>query len=121
MIVVDTNIIFSALLSSNSKFLPSLLDKDSKLIAPSFLFVELFKHKEKISKYSNLTPDELLELLHTVVAAINFVPYEIILTRLCKKLTGFALILMKRILFLLPWRYIWIAFCGQATKHLFQV
>ena len=47
IVVVDSNIIFSALLSKNSFFLETLLKEEYRFVSPNFLFTEIFKHKEK--------------------------------------------------------------------------
>ena len=39
--------------------------------SPKFVFIELFKHKEKITKCSKLTEDEILELLHRLLKRIR--------------------------------------------------
>lgn len=73
IVVVDTNIIFSALLSKNASFVEILLDKSYQFIAPHFLFTEIFKHKEKIQQFSKLNADELLELLNLLFSNIQFI------------------------------------------------
>ncbi len=52
-IVVDANILFSGLLPVSSKIRETLLQKEHDFYAPSFVIVELFRHKDKIFKYSN--------------------------------------------------------------------
>ena len=47
-IVVDTNIIFSALRAKDSYTRSKLLTKSYKLYTPNFLMVEIFRHKERI-------------------------------------------------------------------------
>jgi len=74
MIIVDSNIIFSSLLAANSKFLTVLSDDGNKFISPYFLFIELFKHKEKILKNTKLTHDTLFEILDSMLSNIQFIP-----------------------------------------------
>ena len=45
-IIVDTNIIFSALINKHSKISSLLLNPSHPLVMPKYGFVELFKHKE---------------------------------------------------------------------------
>ena len=78
IIVVDSNIIFSALLSKNSFFLETLLKEEYRFVSPNFLFTEIFKHKEKILKHSKLTEPELLELLNNLFSTVQFIPYNFI-------------------------------------------
>ncbi len=78
IVVVDSNIFFSALLSKNSLQLEILMKEDYKFVAPNFLFTEIFKYKEKILKYSKLNSDELLELLNNILSNIQFIPFNIV-------------------------------------------
>ena len=73
MIIVNTNIIFSALLVADSKLLAILQDDKNKFIAPTFLFVEIFKHKNKILKYSKIDEAKLLEILNQLFNNIQFI------------------------------------------------
>jgi predicted nucleic acid-binding protein len=66
-VVVDTNIVFSALLRRRSRQREFLARSTVKLHSPRFVFVELFKHKERIAVKSELTTDELLEALNVIV------------------------------------------------------
>src|SRR5260370_14693027 len=43
------------------------------LFSPRFLFVELFKHKERLAKAANLSELELLEALYALVSRLEFV------------------------------------------------
>jgi len=78
IVVVDSNILFSSLLSANSLFVQTLLDEDCKFIAPNFIFVEIFKYKDKILKHSKLSADELLEVLNKLLSNIQFLPNKFI-------------------------------------------
>lgn len=71
-IIVDTNLIFSALVNKNSKIATFLLQPNQTLVMPKFGFVELFKHKEKICKVSKHSPDEILEILYELIRHIDF-------------------------------------------------
>jgi len=72
-VIVDTNILFSALLGKSKKFRDVLLtEKNTTFYSCKFVIVELFKHKEKIQKYSSLEEDEILELLYGFLKRINF-------------------------------------------------
>lgn len=74
MVIVDSNIVFSSLLSADSHFLSLLLDDKNKFISPYFLFVEIFKHKEKIIKHTKISQDSLFEILDSVLSNIQFIP-----------------------------------------------
>jgi predicted nucleic acid-binding protein len=71
-IVVDTNIIFSALVNKKSKIATFLLEPNHPLVMPKFGFVELFKHKEKICAASKHSQDEVLEILYELIRHIEF-------------------------------------------------
>ena len=72
-VIVDANIAFRALASSRGD-LRSRLDStdDICFIAPRFLFVELFKHKDRLLRAMRKSEDELLEALHALVASLDF-------------------------------------------------
>ena len=75
-IVVDANIAFRALSRGRNDLVAMLRPAgrlaDSTLHAPRFLFVELFKHKERIVQASRLPEAEIIESLHALVARIEF-------------------------------------------------
>ena len=77
-IVIDTNILFSSLLSKSSKLRKILLNKDYQFFSPNFVFVEIFKHKEKILKYTKSSEVEVYEYLNEILKKIHFVNEEII-------------------------------------------
>jgi len=77
-VVVDSNIIFSALLSKCSPIRDSLFLREHKYYAPNFFFSEIFKYKEKILKCSKLDEAELYELLMRLLDGIQFVKSSII-------------------------------------------
>ena len=66
-VIVDANIAFRALARSR-------LDspEDVTFLAPRFLFVELFKHKDRLKAAMGKPEDELLEALHALVASLDF-------------------------------------------------
>lgn len=78
-IVVDTNIIFSALLQKSSNIRDILLQKEEhRFYSPNYFFSEIFKYKEKILKYSRLTESELHEYLIRILERIQFTRYDVI-------------------------------------------
>ena len=76
--IIDTNLIFSALISSNSTIREILLSNKYNFYAPNYLMVEIFKHKEKVLKNSKLNDDELYFFFGSILEKINFVPISII-------------------------------------------
>jgi len=77
MIVIDSNIVFSMLLKNN-KFFNILQKENKKFVIPKFLFVEIFKYKEKISKYSKLYEEEILEVLYEILKSVTIVDEDLI-------------------------------------------
>ena len=65
-VVVDTNIIFSALLKEDNRYASALIKNEGAhdFYAVYFTIVELFKHKEKIKKFSKLSEEDILEALY---------------------------------------------------------
>jgi predicted nucleic acid-binding protein len=74
-LVVDTNIIFNALISANSRAAMFLLEPPTsvRLVSCHFLQIELFKHKERIQQLSGLGDEALLELLYELMSHIEFI------------------------------------------------
>lgn len=77
-IVVDTNVIFSALLNSKGKisdifFNPAL---DFAFFAPSFTLTELKKHHQKLCSISNLSEDDLEFLKQSILSKIDLIDLE---------------------------------------------
>ncbi len=76
--VLDTNIVFSALLKQESVLKKLILDPVNDLYTCNFLFVEVFKHREKIKKCSRLDFDDILVLMRILFSKIHFVKEDII-------------------------------------------
>jgi predicted nucleic acid-binding protein len=79
-VVVDTNIVFSAILNSQSWIGQILLhsDKSVKFYSPRFLQSEIFKHFDKIKKLTKLQESELQEVIESLYTKINFISEEFI-------------------------------------------
>lgn len=75
-IIVDTNILFSALLNADSKFAEILLNPHYHFHACDLLYIELFSLKEKLVKYSRLEPHQVIELLSLFLKRIRFFKEE---------------------------------------------
>ncbi|MEN9573003.1 MAG: hypothetical protein RL514_858 [Verrucomicrobiota bacterium] len=73
-VVIDTNLVFSALVSRRARLRELLLTEPGlRLLCPRFLFVELFKHKERIVRATELPEEELLEFLNALLTRVEFV------------------------------------------------
>lgn len=72
-IVIDTNIIFSMLLKRASRLRQEFFEQTDEFYSPNFVMVELFKHKERLLKRSELSETEIYELLHTILERVHFI------------------------------------------------
>jgi predicted nucleic acid-binding protein len=74
-IVVDTNIVFSAILNSGSKIGKIILHskKHFQFYTCDFLKVELLKHRTKLLKLTKLSPAGLDELEFLILKNISFI------------------------------------------------
>jgi predicted nucleic acid-binding protein len=79
-IVIDTNIVFSAILNSQSLIGQILLysDKTIRFYSPRFLQTEIQNHISKIKRHTNLTDSEVFELIEIIYSKINFISEELI-------------------------------------------
>lgn len=79
-IVVDSSIIFSALYLLNPSIRERLETESFRFYAPKFLFVEIFKHKERLIERSKASHESILEILSIILHYINFIKEESIST-----------------------------------------
>lgn len=79
-VVVDTNIVFSAILNSQSWIGQILLysDKSVKFYSPRFLQIEIQNHFQKIKTHTKLPDSEIHELLDALYTRIHFISEELI-------------------------------------------
>lgn len=79
-IVVDTNIIFSTLLNTNSKIGDLILDPESKFeyYSCNYMRFEIKKHWEKLKKISKLSDEQLQISYLQIVSRIKFINEELI-------------------------------------------
>lgn len=80
-VVVDSNIVFSALLKSPNRYTDIICLSDDEFYTPKFMFVELFKHKEKIVRVSKMPEEEVLEMLYRLILNLRFFDENFIGTR----------------------------------------
>jgi predicted nucleic acid-binding protein len=82
-IIVDTNIVFSAILNSSSTIGKVLMQskKHFQFYTCDFLRVELVKHKKKLLSLTKLSEDELFELENLVTENISFINESLIPTK----------------------------------------
>jgi len=85
-IIIDTNIVFSAILNSNSRIGKILLNSNEhfQFYTCEYLRTEILRHRNKILKLTKLTEDELVELEELITHKITFInerllPQELLL------------------------------------------
>jgi putative PIN family toxin of toxin-antitoxin system len=86
-VVVDTNILFSAILNSQSWIGQIILHSDKSIIfySPRFLQTEIQNHLDKIKQITKLSEGEIQELLETLYTRIHFIEEEFILKETLSK------------------------------------
>lgn len=79
-IVVDTNIVFSAILNSNSRIAKILLNSKTHFhfFTCNYLRVEIQRHRNRLLKLTKLTESNLSELEELVTRNITFIDERLI-------------------------------------------
>ena len=78
-VIVDANLVFSAILNTNGKIADLLINTDKlELIAPNFLRVEVKKYHTKLMKISKLSLEEVEEIEFQLEKNIKFISEELI-------------------------------------------
>ncbi len=73
-VIVDANIAFKSLQSGRGDLRQRIgPGGHPQFFSPRFLFVELYKHKERLEAAANLSVAELLDALYALVSQLEFV------------------------------------------------
>ncbi len=72
-IIIDTNIVFSSLISHSQTLRDIIFNDNFKFFAPNYLFIEIFRKKEKIEKHSKLNSSDFNLYLNYILENINFI------------------------------------------------
>jgi predicted nucleic acid-binding protein len=86
-VVIDTNLVFSALIPKASQIREILFEDNMYFYSPNILISEIYKHKDKLLKCSKLTESEFYLYFNAIIERINFIPTDFISLRVGKKLT----------------------------------
>ena len=62
-VIVDTNLMFSALIPKASQIRDILMEKNMSFYAPNYLIAEIYKHKTRIVSFSKLSESEFICIL----------------------------------------------------------
>ena len=73
-IIVDANIAFRCLVARRGDLRSFWLQRNAtaQFYAPRYLFVELFKHKQRLIDASKLSEDDVLAALYTLSSQVRF-------------------------------------------------
>jgi len=77
-VVVDTNILFSALLRTKASFAQTLLASDRDFYVCECTVVELFQHKERIVTASRLSEEDVVRFFHTLLRRVDLFKEDLI-------------------------------------------
>jgi len=75
-LIIDANILMSALISTNSKTCDLIFNDRIKLFAPDFLLDEFDKHENEILSKSKLSESEFKLFLSLISSRIEFFSYS---------------------------------------------
>lgn len=78
LVIVDTNIVISALISGNEDVLQKLSSPEFNFYSTHVLVVELFDHSPRIQEKSSLTSERLRDLLRIVLNRVTLVDDAVI-------------------------------------------
>jgi predicted nucleic acid-binding protein len=76
-IVIDSNVLFSALIK-DSFTRKTILDYTESFLFPAYVFEEMAKHKEELMQKSGLEHEEFDALLETILQKVLIVPSEVL-------------------------------------------
>lgn len=79
-IVVDTNVLFSALLRERSRFSEVLLHSEHAFYVCESVLVELFRHKERILRLSRLEDGDLARIYYILLRRVHLFKEDLIST-----------------------------------------
>lgn len=75
-LIIDANILISALINTEGKTYDLIFNDDITLFAPEFLIEEIRKYEEEILSKSGLKKEEFELFLSLVSSKIKFIPYS---------------------------------------------
>ena len=79
LLVIDANIIFSALIAKGGTFkvfLTNRIAKKFQFVAPEYLFIEILEHFDELLKKTKLSEEELMLVLNFLEEQIEIIPFE---------------------------------------------
>jgi predicted nucleic acid-binding protein len=91
-IIVDSNVLFSAILNLNSNIGQILINGQEyyDFYSPKYVRTELLKHKDKIKKITGLTDEEFLEIYELVLKNVTILNHSILPEKDFKRAFGYC-------------------------------
>lgn len=77
-VVIDTNLVFSALIPKASQIREILFEDNLDFYSPNILISEIYKHKDRLLKSSKLTESEFYLYFNGIIERIKFIPTDFI-------------------------------------------
>ena len=77
-IIIDSNVLFSALIK-NSKTRKIILKYDGFFLFPSFIFIEMQRHRSELFKKSGMPEGDFNKLLRLILKKVTIVPNEVLI------------------------------------------
>ena len=77
-VVIDTNLVFSALIPKASKIRDILFESNMNFYSPNILISEIYKHKDNLIKSSKLSESEFYLYFNGIIERIKFIPIDFI-------------------------------------------
>lgn len=74
-LVVDANIIFSAMIGYNSKIVDLFFRNDLELIAPEYMMEEIEEHREEVIEKTGYTKEDFNVIISLLYSTITFAPF----------------------------------------------
>jgi len=86
-IVVDTNIVFSAIINTHGKIGDLLMNSDNvfDFYSCNFLIQEINKYQNKLSQFSGLSLKQIRKIEHLITKNINFFNNDVIPNKIWKE------------------------------------
>ncbi|MFO7891395.1 MAG: PIN domain-containing protein [bacterium] len=86
-IIIDTNILFSALLNTDSRIGQILINgkRYYDFYAPEYIREEIIEHRDKIKTIAKLSDDDFIELYELILRNITILNHTLIPTNIYKK------------------------------------
>jgi len=78
IIIIDANILFSALIR-DSKTREIILKTDEFFLFPSYIFIEAQKYKQEIIEKSKMSKEEFEKLFRLILGKVLIVPNEVLI------------------------------------------